>query len=260
VGPIAASVDRLAGIVDWKAAGSASVRLGPNAAGKPVPAGSEIETRIATDGTGGVALRMAGGASLRLDKGTRARIASARVVELRQGAAYVDTGGGPRKGDEVAILTTAGLFQGLGTQFEVRCEPGGPVTRLRVREGSVRMERPEESVLTGAGQELIVARDGNLTRRPIRTFGPDWDWVVRSAPVPPIEGVTVRAFLDWVSRETGWRVELADRETASLCDTTILHGTIDTLTAAEAPDVVLPSAGLGHRFSDGVLFVSSSGR
>ncbi len=193
---------------------------------------------------------------MRLDSDTRARFASATVVELERGAVYVDTGAEPRRREEVAVWTPAGVFEGVGTQFEVRAEGGAAaMTRLRVREGSVGLDRAGESVLTETGNELIVRGDGSLIRRRIQTYGPEWDWVVQAAPMPDIEGMKVRAFLDWIARETGLRVEIADDEAASLCDSTVLHGSIAHLTPAEAPRVVLSSAGLGHRVADGTLVV-----
>jgi ferric-dicitrate binding protein FerR (iron transport regulator) len=198
---------------------------------------------------------MAGGASVRLDAGTRVRLASATLVELTRGGVYVDTGGRANGRNEVAIRTTAGLFQALGTQFEVRAEGGGAATRLRVREGSVRLDRGDDSVLTDTGQELIVRSDGSLDHGRTAAYGPEWDWVLKTAPILDIEGVKVRTFLDWIARETGRRVELSDEQTASLCDSTVLHGSIEHLTPADAPSVVLPSSGLGHRLSDGTLVV-----
>jgi hypothetical protein len=70
-----------------------------------------------------------------------------------------------------------------------------------------------------------------------------------------IEGVKVRAFLDWLGRETGRRIEFADPEAASRAESIVLHGSIEHLTLAEAPAVVLASAGLGHRLTGGELEV-----
>ncbi len=258
--PTVATVERLAGFVKWEAEGEKAVELAPDAVGRPVPAGWDLETGPEPGKSGRLALRMAGGASVRLDASTEIRLVSATAIELERGAVYVDTGSELRRGDEILIRTPAGLFEGIGTQFEVRAEPGGAATRLRVREGSVRMERRGESVLTGTGQELVVVRDGSLVRRPAGVYGPEWDWVLKTAPMLSIEGQNVRAFLDWTSREMGWRVELADPETASLCDSVILHGSIGHLTPAEAPGVVLPSAGLGHRISEGTLHIFLAAR
>lgn len=253
--PSAATIELSTGVVRSEVKGENPVQLLPDAVGRGLPAGSELETGMGSERLGRLALRMAGGASVRLDTGTRVRLTSATVVELTRGAVYVDTGAEPSGSEEVAVRSPAGLFQGIGTQFEVRAEAGRGVTRLRVREGRVKLERGNESLLTDSGRELIVRGDGSLIRGQTAAYGPEWGWVLKTAPMLEIEGVKVRTFLDWIAREAGWKVELADEETASLCDSIVLHGSIEHLTPAEAPKVVLPSAGLGHRVSDGTLIV-----
>jgi hypothetical protein len=259
-GPPVASIELLTGVGRWQAGRKDPVQLPPNSLGRPLPPGSELETGEGSERPGRLAVRMAGGASVRLDAGTRVRLASATLLELERGAVYVDTGVGPRRGEEVAVRVAAGLFQAVGTQFEVLAEGGGAAARLRVREGSVRLERGSDSVLTRAGGELLVRGDGSLVTGRTPLFGPEWDWVLKTAPMLEIEGVKVRTFLDWIGRETGWRVQLADAETAALCDSIVLHGSIAHLTPAEAPSVVLPSSGLGYRLSDGALFVFKTPR
>jgi hypothetical protein len=195
---------------------------------------------------------MAGGASARLDSGTRIRLGSATLIELARGAVYVDT----RGGEEVAVRSPAGLFQPAGTQFEVRVEDDA--TRLKVREGRVHFERGPETVRAAAGEELVVGEDGGLVRRPIPPFGPEWEWVLAAAPMPEIEGMKVRPFLDWIAREAGWRVEFADGDASALADSVDLHGSIAHLTPLDATGVVLSSAGLEYRVSNGTLMVSVS--
>jgi ferric-dicitrate binding protein FerR (iron transport regulator) len=196
---------------------------------------------------------MSGGASVRLDAATQVRLASATLVELRQGALYVDTGAAPGRGGEIAVRAPAGLFRPEGTQFEVRVEDGA--TKLRVREGNVRLDRGAESVRAASGEELIVRGGGAVVRQPIAVYGRDWDWVAQAAPMLDIEGVSAREFLDWFGRETGRRIELADEETASVAGSCVLHGSIAHLTLPDAPGVVLSSCGLGHRVSNGTLVV-----
>ncbi len=254
--PAVASIEVLTGVIRMRGTpGEAPVLLSPDALGHPLPAGSELETGEGTGATGRVALRVAGGASVRLDAGTRVRLASASSLYLVQGAVYVDTGAGSP--GEMAVRTAAGLFQDVGTQFEVRIEGRGEeaVTRLRVREGRVVLNHGGGAVTTGVGEELRVRGDGHLVRRPAAIYGPEWDWVLRTAPRLHIEGLKVRAFLDWIAREEGWRLEFADQKAASLAGSTVLHGSIEHLTPAETPDVVLPSCGLGHRVSDGTMVV-----
>jgi hypothetical protein len=252
-----ATVEVLTGVVRMRAAdGADAVSLSSDSLRRSLAAGTELETSDRAGEAGRVALRMAGGASVRLDAGTRAKLVSEKLVALERGAVYVDSGSKPGQSD-VAVRTAAGLFEELGTQFEVRVEDRGEgtVTRLRVREGRVALGREDGPVIAGAGQELVVGADGQVVAQPVAGSGPDWEWVLRAAPMLEIEGLKVREFLDWISRETGWRIELADREAASLADSVVLHGSIRHLTLAESPTVVLSSSGLEHRISGGTMIV-----
>lgn len=235
--PHVASVERSADGSSWQV-------------GNDLPAGTDV----ITDAAGRLALRMVGGASARLDTGTRLTLASPESIALAQGAVYVDTAGGA----PIEVRAPAGVVRPVGTQFEVRVADG--VTRVKVREGAVRVEGSSESERAAAGEELVVGADGGLSRRPIPPFGPEWDWVLASAPVPGIEGMKVRRFLDWIGRESGRRIELADAETAALADSVELHGSVAHLTPLDATGVVLASAGLEYRVSDGAIVVSVAGK
>jgi len=243
VAPTVASVERVSGGAQWKV-------------GSQLAAGS----MLATDGEtpGRLTLRMLGGPSVRLDVATQVRLASATMVEVIRGAVYVDTGAAPGRAEEIAVRAGVGLFHPAGTQFQVRVEERA--TTLRVREGRVAMDRRDGSVVAGAGEELIVSGDGGVVRRPVAISGPEWDWVGETAPMLAIEGVKVREFLSWIGRETGLRIEFADGEAATVADSCVLHGSIEHLTLADAPRVVLSSCGLGHRVSDGVLVVFIAGK
>jgi hypothetical protein len=83
--------------------------------------------------------------------------------------------------------------------------------------------------------------------------------VLATAPMLDIEGVTVRAFLDWTARETGFRVEFADADAAALADSVVLHGSVAHLTLDQALATALASAGFDHRLIDDRLIVSAAG-
>ena len=121
----------------------------------------------------------------------------------------IDSGG---MSSGMAVQAPTAFFQSIGTQFEVRIEREG--TRLRVREGHVALQSGNPPVVTGAGEELIVRADGRIAQGQAAIYGPEWDWVLQTAPRLGIEGLKVRAFLDWLAREEGWRVEFADNEAA----------------------------------------------
>jgi ferric-dicitrate binding protein FerR (iron transport regulator) len=243
--PPVASVERVSGPVRWK------VR-------SPVVAGSVLDTDAETPGR--VTLRMRGGASVRLDFATRVRFASATMVELERGAVYVDTGVSPRGSEDVTVRAGNVLVRPAGTQYQVRA--GGHAAKVQVREGRVAVNRGTQSLVAIAGEEVVLSDDGRVLRRAGTLSGPDWAWVGDAAPMLAIEGVKLREFLSWISRETGLRVEPADGEAVAVADSCVLHGSIENVAIADAPGVVLSSCGLGHRISDGTLavFVAKKGR
>jgi hypothetical protein len=245
-------VARLSGTARIQPVGQRLVELsGPSVLGSPIAARSQIET---TPGSR-LALKTSEEVSVRLDAATRVHLVSPRLIDLDYGSIYVDTGGKPGGVEELAVRTRNGIFRPQGTQFEVHVEPGASATRLRVREGMVTLDDRGSEAATAAGQELIVRADGSLERALIPADASSWRWVQQAAPMLDIEGVTVKRYLDWLVRETGWRVEFADREAAARADTTVLHGSIDHLTPEHSPGVVLASCGLGHRISGGTLVI-----
>ena len=247
--PLVASIELMTGDVRlWQPTGEGPLPVSPGLLGRPLPAGVELETGEA----GRLALRTAGG-SVRLDAGTRIRLSAVKLIHLELGAVYIDSGG---MSSGMAVQAPTAFFQSIGTQFEVRIERNG--TRLRVREGHVALQSGNPPVVTGAGEELIVRADGRIARGQAAVYGPDWDWILQTAPRLDIEGLKVRTFLDWLAREEGWQLEFASQEAAALADATILHGSIEHLTLTEAPGVVLASCGLGHRVEGGrmVVFVA----
>jgi ferric-dicitrate binding protein FerR (iron transport regulator) len=234
---VAATGGTVAVIATGATAAPDSTRGAPGrvSVGDAVAIGAALETG---DGVM-AALALADGGDVRLNQRTALRLTDARELRIDRGAVYIDSGNG---GAAVIVRTPVGVVRDVGTQFEVGLANG--VWRVRVRAGSIRYDRGEAQHAAAAGSELLVHPDGSLVTRPAPTYGADWDWVVRAGPAFRVEGQTLAAFLDWVSRESGRRIEFAD---ARLRRETILHGSIDGLTAEEALGVILPACGLTHR-------------
>jgi ferric-dicitrate binding protein FerR (iron transport regulator) len=207
---------------------------------------------LSTDSTSRAALRLAGDVSLRLDRETRVRLETGDTLTLDRGAAYVDSRNGG--GSAVEIRTRLGVARDIGTQFEVRCE--GDRLTVAVRQGMVELMSGGDDLRIGGGSALTVAADGSRLARATSASGPEWAWTQEVAPFLDIEGRSVMAFLDWVSRETGLWIRFADREVEQAATTTLLHGTIEGLAPSEAAKVVLPGCGLTATRSDGTLLVS----
>jgi ferric-dicitrate binding protein FerR (iron transport regulator) len=236
-----------------------------HATGSPAPGfsfgagGAVMSGSTVTTSAGTLAMTLTSGVHLRLDASSTARVDSATDVALERGAVYVDSGGAhPAQpgASPIGIQTPAGLVRDIGTQFQIRIEalPDGPGIRIRVREGQVGLTSGNGvDVRAGAGEELFSRPDGSdrsISRHPIAATGSEWAWAERAAPPFSVEGKTLGAFLDWVSREGAWTVTFADRRFSKAARATVLHGRPDLLkglTPAEALDVVLPTCGLRHR-------------
>ena len=219
------------------------------ALGQAIVAHSEVRT--GSDGR--AALRLASGASLRIDLGTRVLLLTASELRLDRGAVYVDSVPRADRGLPLRVHTPFGVAQDLGTQFEVRIVENA--LRLRVREGQVVLRRGDLSESALAGSELTARAAGGLDRRPVAVDGPEWGWAIEIAPSFEIEGQSLDRFLGWVSRETGWRLRFASADTSRAAPSIVLHDSVRGLTPAEALAAVLPTCGLTHRVSEGTLVV-----
>jgi ferric-dicitrate binding protein FerR (iron transport regulator) len=213
-----------------------------------------------TTGSGGrAALLLSGGRSVRLDTGTELRLVSARVLELERGAVYVETEA-PASGDGAApeaapieIRTSLGRVRDVGTQFEVRLEDG--MLQVSVREGIATLLRDHRTYTAAAGTRLRVDPHGAVETGTVGLRGADWDWVLAVAPPFDLEGRTLREYLDWLSRETGWTVGYADPSIAADAAIVVLHGSSAGLRPDETPAAVLPTCGLLHRLDGETLII-----
>ena len=224
------------------------------AVGRSLSGDTELRTASASGGDPGfIAVQLASGGNLRLDAGSRVRLLGLREVGLVEGALYVDSGADERAAP-VVVHTPLGEVRELGTEFTVRLAPGARELRVRVREGSVAATAGGDSHTARAGQELVVDRRGRAALRQAAASGPDWAWVLQSAPPFAGDGRTVAELLAWVSHETGWRLRF-EGDAAREAATAVLHGVTGALPPDRAAFALLPSAGLEAELRDGTLIV-----
>jgi hypothetical protein len=208
--------------------------------------------RVETSNNGRAAFVLTGGVSVRLNQGTAIVLDGHSEVRLERGAVYVDSGSEPGAA-ALEIKTPFGRVRHVGTQFEVRLEDSS--LRVLVREGAVAVERDGTRWISQTGEALMLSRSGPPVREVIPTFGPDWKWVADLAEPFQLEGARVPAFLQWVSREQGWRWQLEDPRMLDHIEQIVLHGSIDGLTPEEALSAVLPTCGLTFRLEGDRLIV-----
>lgn len=210
-------------------------------------------SRLLTNTSGRIAVDLIDGESLRLDTGSAVRLTAPGRILLDRGALYVDSHGSSAG---VVIATQLGQVRDIGTQFEVRYQ--GDALTVRVREGSVRLNRAEGRIEVGAGSSIDVLSDGSTVMGAAAANGAEWQWAISAAPPFEIEGRTADEFLRWVARETGLELTYTDAGSRDLAQTCVLHGTLAGVAPPQAPAVVLPSCTMSHRIDSGRLMVGTA--
>jgi ferric-dicitrate binding protein FerR (iron transport regulator) len=218
--------------------------------------GASLRAGQTLDVRGDSLITLAGGGNLRVARASAFEVVAANAVKLEHGELYVDIPPGSRGSDRFMVITPAGEFRHVGTQFAVAIVNGA--TRLRVREGSVLWHATEGDSTVNAGTEVVIDSKRTVTRRPIATTGREWAWAESLAPDFEIENRPVQEFLTWFSRETGRKLELADDAARQQAATILMHGNVHGLTAMEALTAVMAATTLRFELPEGVIRVSSA--
>jgi hypothetical protein len=208
---------------------------------------------VTTRGPALVALERGG--TLRLAPGSVFEVQGQSALDLQRGTIYLELPAGRDDSVPVTIDTPAGRVQHIGTQFEV-ASFGGDV-RIRVREGRIRFISSTGAVVADAGTELLVSAAGTQSRRPMPTYGRDWLWIAALAPDYELENKRLIEFLEWSSRETGRKLDFADRYASELAGRTILHGTIRGREPLDALASVLATTSLRYELRGDTIRVHS---
>jgi len=220
------------------------------AAGAPLRAGQTFDVR------GDSLVTLAGGGNLRVARGSSFQVMATNALKLERGELYVDIPSGSRGSDRFMVVTPAGEFRHVGTQFAVALING--VTRLRVREGSVQWNATDGESTVTAGTEVMIDQNRKVTRQPIATAGRDWAWAESLAPDIEIENRPLQEFLVWFSRETGRKLILADDDVRKQTVSIRMHGNVRGLTAMEALSAVMAATTLRFELPEGAIRVSSA--
>jgi ferric-dicitrate binding protein FerR (iron transport regulator) len=208
---VVASVERVRGDVET---GAVLLALGGD-----VASGARVDTH-----SGQVALRLAGGGSLRLGPRTRLTFAAAGRATLDEGTLYFDSEGAVAA--PLEIRTAVGTVRDMGTQFVARL--AGDRLEVGVRDGRVAIARGADSVDVEAGERVSVTGGAAQPRRErLAPFGAEWDWAERLAPPFAIDGRRLIDFLGWVEAQTGRTLVFADDSSERTARETVLSGTID---------------------------------
>jgi ferric-dicitrate binding protein FerR (iron transport regulator) len=231
-------------------------RVSTSRVGAPPPFLSPADVLSAGDafetGEGGrLSMRLSQGASLRFDRGSRARLISSRRVQLDAGAMYFDD---DRELEGLEIQTPLGVVKDIGTQFEVRLT--ADFLRVRVRSGVVEVREKGDVVVAHAGTELTIGPSGRSTRS-VLPYGPEWDWATTLAAPYDTNGQRLSRFLEHLSREHGWTLSYVSDALERQAGAIVLHGSLGHLQATDALDAALSASGLTYRLDRGRLVVGN---
>jgi len=231
-----ARVERMTGGVE-EATGEAWRALGE--ARTPLKTGMKLRTLAG----GRVALALAGGGSLRLDAETEVMLDAPGRVYVRHGTIYVDSGARPGA-TRLQIVTPAGTARDIGTQFELQV--AGSALRLRVREGSVSIDRGGQSLTGGAGEQIAIDALGGISRDVIEPAAAAWQWAESIAPAPDMDGRPAAELIAWAARETGRELRYVSPNAEQRASSVILHGNIRNLTPLAALEAMLATTDLEY--------------
>jgi len=217
-------------------------------AGADIRAGQRLAVR------GGTLFALRGGGDLRVAPHSEIEVISAQAVRLKRGELYVNIPPGARASGSFTVLTQAGEFRHLGTQFALAVIDDS--TRLRVREGSVQWRAGHGESTVNAGTEMLIDRDLGSHRSPIEVAGGHWAWAETMAPEVDIENRPLEEFLDWVARETGRKLVISDEATRRQVATIRMHGNVHGLEPLQALKAVMASTSLKLELPEGAIRVS----
>ncbi len=226
-------------------------------AGDPVRPGDELMV-----GSGPLLISVAGGGTLRIAARSAVGITRGGEVQLEHGTIYVDMPPLPAVSASLTVSTKAGVIEHEGTEFEVMSDASS--VRIRVREGRIRLRSAPDAlgkvsvVLADAGTEVVATTGGPILRRSVSTYGADWLWLAELAPGFEIEGQRLMTFLQWVSRESGRRLEFGDAQASETAQRTILHGMIRERSPLDALSNVLETTSLRYELRGDAILVKSS--
>ena len=217
-------------------------------------AGQRLRTgdRVETPADGRAIFVLTGGTIVKVDRNTRVSLERG-VLALDGGGLYLDAD--PKANDrDVVVRTRFATVLHLGTQFQVRLD--GSAVRVLIREGQVEMVAGGTKWTRGAGWAMGLTADLRPEIDQIAAYGPEWSWTAELPRPFTLERSTLRAFLNWVSRELGRRWQYEDQSMRAQFDQVVQRGSVEGFTANEALDMVLEANGLSLRETrDGRLVI-----
>lgn len=213
---------------------------------------------IVTAKNASVGLSWGQGGSLRLDADTKVVFESIDTVELKSGRVYFDSRTDNDKQATLTISTEYGDVTHIGTQFITAVED--EELTVRVREGRVSIDGRFYDGTAKQGKAMKFAGSNEPREFDESGFGPEWEWIELTAPVTAMDGKKLRAFIEWVSRETGLKYEFESDEVKSYVDDSDTLGDLsNTPRVALRQSLRINNLDLEIDQENGVIIISQAG-
>ncbi len=210
-------------------------------------------TLVATGPDSRIALRMAGGQSLRIDTSSEVFVHSSNHVSLQAGGVYIDTNA-TLNPLPIMITTPFGVARDVGTQFQVRLEAS--VLVVGVRDGVVEIAQTGQQTLSINKDRLVeLDRNGEKAESFLPADDPSWNWVETVAPEFNIQGASLQQYLVWYVGESGVKLMWADDASQAKAEKIELSGSIAGTTPRESLRTVQKIAPFDYRIEGDTIWV-----
>lgn len=227
----AASVARVEGVLQVDPVGSGEWRAVKT--GEQVAAGGMVRTDEGTR----AALDFGDGVSVRMDTGSLLKLASADRVALDHGGLYVDADPRSEAQHSLVVETAYGSVRHLGTQYQIRTARSS--IEVGIREGRIEVTNAQGTHAGAAGEQLVIPREGAITRAAISPQDARWQWATHIAPAFDIDHQPLASFLNWIARETGKQLVYATPDVQTRAGQLILRGSVSELPPEQALAAVM---------------------
>ena len=208
---------------------------------------------IATGPNSRIALRMAGGQSLRVDTSSQLLVHSSNHVSLQSGGVYIDTDIASSS-LPIMVSTPFGVARDVGTQFQVRLAES--VLIVGVRDGVVEVAQAgQRSLSVNKDRFVELDMNGKKAERILSADDPSWDWVETVAPEFDIQGESLHRYLTWYAGQRGVELVWADDASEAKAERIELAGSIANTTLHESLLIVQKIAPFEFRIEGDTLWV-----
>ncbi len=204
--------------------------------------------KIEIGNSGGLAIMLANGSLVKMDRLTQAHFSSPHDLVLTTGAVYFDSQG---RGN-IRVHTARGVARDIGTRFETRFS--NDELLVRVRDGKVRVDQAETAVFVASGQALQLA-DGAASVTEIPA-GESWLWADAMDEGFNLADRPMAEILAWLSRREGWTLKYEQEADQQRARADIIRGRLSISDSRDMLRQLSSISDMRFRFDNQILVIS----